>query len=227
MEAGASVGGAHGRRLTIPPSWSTAMSSGSPRVHAARCSSAVTASAVARVSQPLRRRTTPPILPFRIRARNLWFGGPTSVPITVSAVSLNPSVAAASELVRPGLATAVTAAAAATIAIAPRALLTRGRVALELPGRGPGLDSVHGSGARTPGRVRAAARSSPAADRRGRRGRARGARGVAREALDQARGEGLGATARHPHDRPDHARGSGHSGEGGGARLEGAPAGSV
>src|SRR5262249_36151065 len=93
MYAGASVGGAQARRLTRPPSWSTAMRSGSPRVHAARWSSAVTAAAVLRVSQPLPRRITPPILPLRIRVRNLLLRGATSVPMIVSAVSEKPVAA--------------------------------------------------------------------------------------------------------------------------------------
>ena len=90
MSAGASVGGAQARRRTIPPSWSTAIRSGSPRVQAACCSSAVTVAAVWRVSQPLPRSTTPPIFPLRIRVRNLRFGGAVSVPMMVSAVSENP-----------------------------------------------------------------------------------------------------------------------------------------
>ncbi len=43
-----------------------------------------------RVSQSLPRKMTPAIFPWRIRVRNLRFGGAVSVPITTSASSLKP-----------------------------------------------------------------------------------------------------------------------------------------
>ena len=122
------MGGAQGRRRTIPPSWSTAIRSGSPRVHAACCSSAVTCAAVLRVSQSLRRRTTPPIFPLRTRARNLGDGGATRVPITTSEVLEKPVLATpcvsgvSPELAGPGLTHAVTTATAAKVASPARAL---------------------------------------------------------------------------------------------------------
>ena len=148
--SGASVGGAQASRLTIPPSWSTAIRSGSPRVHAACWSSAVTVAAVRRVSQPLPRSTTPPIFPLRIRVRNLRLGGATRVPITVSAVSENPVTTlvsfTGSALGGPG-SNAVTTATAATAASPRSGVLIADRVTLHFDGAvaliaagGPGLD---------------------------------------------------------------------------------------
>ena len=68
--------------------------------------------AVLRVSQPLPRSTTPPIFPLRMRVRNFALGGPTSVPITVSAVSEKP-VAVRVDVA--GLAVPETRATAATV----------------------------------------------------------------------------------------------------------------
>src|SRR5690349_3487355 len=84
-----------------------------------------------------------------------------------------------------------------------------------------GLHSEHGPGARPAARIRAPARAAAAEDRLGRRGRARGTRGEPREAVDQARGEGVRARPRDPDDGPDDARGTGHAREGRRARVEG------
>ena len=112
----------------------------------------------------------------------------------------------------------------------PRSRLARGRGSetslarrsgLAWSGSGTGLHSTHGAGARAARRFRASARAAAAADRLDRPGRARGARGDARQALDQARVEGLRARARRAHDRPDDARGRGHARQGRRARVEG------
>jgi hypothetical protein len=71
---------------------------------------------------------------LRIRARNLGLGGPTSVPITVSAVSEKPVAercrVAGAGLVGPGLAYAVTIETAARTAKPESALSIGNRVAL-------------------------------------------------------------------------------------------------
>ena len=103
-------------------------------MHAACCSSAVTAAAVLRVSQPLRSRTTPPIFPLRIRVRNRRDGGPTSVPITVSAVSEKPVTVCRAlvglEAAGPGLAAAEATAIVARATRPTNALFIADRVAL-------------------------------------------------------------------------------------------------
>ena len=86
------------------------------------------------------------------------------------------------------------------------------------------LDSIRGSGACAPQRIRAFAQAAPAADRVDRPGRGRGARRRAREAQHQEGGEALGARARDPLLRPHDARGPGHTRKGRGALLEGDPA---
>ena len=99
---------------------------------------------------------------------------------------------------------------------------------LAAPGVGrvpaPGLNSVHGAGARTAGRFRATARAAPAKNRLDRPGRARGARRHTGQALDQARGEDVRARARGSDDRPDDAGGLRHAGQGRRPGLEGDPA---
>ena len=133
----------------MPPSWSTAIRSGSPRVQAACCSSVVTVVAVWRESQPFPSRRTPPIFPWRTRVRKAWVGGAVSVPTTTSAAGAIPAAVCA-RLVWPMLVCAVLVApvpaqaatrvsAAPSVATAETPLDTRDTVAPTLAGTNVGF----------------------------------------------------------------------------------------
>src|SRR6185295_8019405 len=72
---GDNVGGAHGSRLTVPPSWSVAISSGGrPPAFAAAWSVASSFATWAGAVTFEPKRVTPPIWPARMRASRLALG---------------------------------------------------------------------------------------------------------------------------------------------------------
>src|SRR5437763_7287738 len=106
MDAAERVGGAHGSRRTVPPSWSIVTRSGDPRRQATCCSRSTAAAVAPALVQAFPSNRRPPTWPAATRASNAGVGAPRSGaivtdPLGDAAAGAAQAAAAAAARLRP------------------------------------------------------------------------------------------------------------------------------